>query len=75
MLRDFRISELRTLLNRVTPSIHRKNLVSNACTCDRTLSVITPRFMFVGENGTKTALKIESFAFFDNSRFMTTEWC
>ena len=23
--------------------------------------------------GTKTALKIESFAFFDNSRFMTTE--
>ena len=25
--------------------------------------------------GTKTALKIESFAFFDNSRFMTTEQC
>ena len=25
--------------------------------------------------GTKTALKIESFAFFDNSRFMTTELC
>ena len=25
--------------------------------------------------GTKTALKIESFPFFDNSRFMTTEWC
>ena len=34
-LRDFWISELRTLLNSVTPSILRKNLLSNACTCDR----------------------------------------
>ena len=31
-----------------------------------------PRFMTTGENGDKTALKIESFAFFDYSRFMTT---
>ena len=41
MLRDFRISELRTLLNSVTPSILRKNLISDACTSDRILSVIT----------------------------------
>ena len=34
-------SELRTLLNSVTPSILRKNLFSDACTCDRILSVIT----------------------------------
>ena len=25
--------------------------------------------------GIKIVLKIESFAFFDSSRFMTTEWC
>ena len=41
MLRDFRFSELRTLLNGAIPSILRKNLVLDACTCDRTLSVIT----------------------------------
>ena len=41
MLRDFRIPELRTLLNSVTPSILRKNLISDACTCDRILLVIT----------------------------------
>ena len=41
MLRDFRISELRTLLNSVTPSILCKKLISYACTCDRTLSFIT----------------------------------
>ena len=41
MLRDFPISELRTLLNSVTPSILRKNLISDACTYDRTFSVIT----------------------------------
>ena len=40
ILRDFRISELRTLLNSVTPSIFRKNLISDACTCDRSPSVI-----------------------------------
>ena len=37
MLKDFRISELRTLFNSVTPSILRKNLILDACTCDRTL--------------------------------------
>ena len=31
--------ELRTLLNSVTPSILRKNLISNACTRDRILSL------------------------------------
>ena len=75
MLKDFRISELRTLLNNVTPSIFRKNLILHACTCDRTLSVITQDSWSEVINGTKTALKIESFAFFDNSRFMTTEKC
>ena len=38
MLKDIRISELRTLLNSVTRSILRENLISDACTCDRTLS-------------------------------------
>ena len=47
-LRDFRISELRTLLNCVTPSILRKTLFLDACTCDRTLSVMT-----ISENGDK----------------------
>ena len=41
MFRDFRISELRTLLNCVTPSILCENLNSEACTCDYTLSIIT----------------------------------
>ena len=41
MLRDFQISELRTLLNSVTPSMFRKNLILDACTCDRTRLVIT----------------------------------
>ena len=51
MLREFRISELRTLLDSVAPSILRKNLVSDACTCDHTLLVI--RFMTISENGDK----------------------
>ena len=72
MLRDFRISELRILLNSVTHSILRKNLISDACTCDRILSVIIQAWPYV-RMGTKTALKIDSLAFFDNSRFMTTE--
>ena len=29
--------------------------------------------MTIGVNGSKTVLKIESYAFFDNSRFMKTE--
>ena len=41
MLRDFRISELRTLLNSVTSSTLGKNLISDPCICDHTLSVIT----------------------------------
>jgi len=41
IFRDFWISELRTLLKNVTPSILRKNLISEACTCDRILSVLT----------------------------------
>ena len=41
MSRDFWISELHTLLSSVTLSILRKKLISDACTCDRTLSVIT----------------------------------
>ena len=73
MLRDFWTSELRTLLNSVTPSIFRKNLISDACTCDRTLLVITQDSWPELIKGTKTALKIESFAFFDNSRYMITK--
>ena len=41
MFRDFRISELRPLFNIATLSILRKNLISDACTSERTLSVIT----------------------------------
>jgi len=39
MFRDFRISELLTLSNNVTPSIIRKILILNASTFDRILSV------------------------------------
>jgi len=41
MFRDFRISELRAFTNNATPSIFRKNLISDARTFDRILSVIT----------------------------------
>ena len=43
MLSDFRISELRTLFKycSVTPSIFRQKIILDACTCARTLLVIT----------------------------------
>ena len=41
MFIDFQISELRTMLDNVTLLIHLKNLISDACTCDRSLLVIT----------------------------------
>ena len=41
MPRNFWISELHTFFNSVTPLSLCKNLISNACTCDRNLSVIT----------------------------------
>ena len=53
MLRNFQISKLRSLLNSKTPSIFRKNLISDACVCDRTLSVITQKihhFMTISES-------------------------
>ena len=40
MLTDFQISELRTLLNNVTPSILCKNLILDACTCEHILLVM-----------------------------------
>jgi len=45
MFKDFLISELRTLSYNETPSVLSKNLISNACTCDRILSVIILRLM------------------------------
>jgi len=52
MFREFRILELRTLSNNVTPSILRKNLISEAYTCDRILSVRHYlRIMIIGEDG------------------------
>ena len=72
MLRDFRISELRTLVNSVIPSILRKNLIRTlafAIALLRSLPMIHDQVRM----RTKTVLKIVSFAFFDNSRFMTTE--
>ena len=62
MLRDFRISELSTLSGSVTPSILRKILISDACTCDRILSVITQDSWPHVRMGTKTVSKIGSFA-------------
>ena len=53
MLREFRISELLTLLNSATPSIINKNLILDACTCDRTLLGLCPRFTSIGENEDK----------------------
>ena len=59
MLRDFRISELCTLLNSVTPLIRRKKLISDASTWDRYLSVIIQDSWPLVRMGTKTVLKIE----------------
>ena len=81
MLRDFRISELRTLLNTVTPSILRKKLDSDACTCDRTLLVITTTFMTITENGDKIQFEnwelclFWQFAFHDNRTVQSSHYC
>ena len=40
MLRDFQIALLQSLLNIATPLIFCKNLISDTCIWDRTLSVI-----------------------------------
>ena len=62
-------------LNSVTPSIIRKNVISDACTYGRTLLVITQDLWPWMRMGIKTVLKNKRFAFFDNSRFMTAKPC
>ena len=67
MLRNFWISELRTLFNSATPLILCKQLISDACTCDCTFLIIT-QDSWLGlyvKMGTKTVLKIGSFSFFE----------
>ena len=74
MFIDFRVSERRNLLNTVTPSDFRKNRIIR--TLALVIAFIRYRFMTIlVRTGIKLGLKIESFAFFDNFRFMTTESC
>ena len=63
IFRVFRISVLRTLLNNVTSSILCGNVISDACTCDRILLLITQDSWPQIKMRTKTVLKIESFTF------------
>jgi len=64
MFRDFQISELCTLSNKVTLLIFCKYLISDACTCNRILLVITQDlYENCFENGER--------CYFDNSHFMT----
>ena len=79
MFRDFRTWRLRSLLNSVTTWMLRKNLISNACTYDRILSVTTQDSLV--RIGTKIVLKIESFAsfhkfsFHDNRIVQSSHYC
>ena len=63
ILKGFLISELRSLLNSVTPSILRKNLISDVGICDHSLSVVTQTSWPYVRMGTETISKIVSFAF------------
>jgi len=74
MFRDFRSSKLRTLLNNVAPSFFEKSHFGRLHLQSYSFGHY-PRLMTIGEDGAKTVLKIEIFAFFDNFRFMTTEYC
>ena len=73
MLRNFRISELQTLQNNSTSSILRRYLVSNACTCNRTLSVITQNSKNKWELGQKFFENWKICPFF--TILMTTKEC
>ena len=77
MLRDFRISELRAMLNSVTLLILCKNLRKKIVFLKLAL-VITffqsfPKIHDHMCEWAKICFEIESFAFLDNSRFMTTK--
>ena len=69
MLKDSRIAVLRTLLNIVTSLIFFHNLISDACICDRTLSVITQDSWPYVRMGSNIDLNAKIFVFFDSSRF------
>ena len=73
VVKNFWISKHVHLVNDVTPLILRINLILDACTCDRTLSIITQdsyhiKLQYV-RMGTKTVLKIENFAIFQQFSF------
>ena len=67
------ISQLRTLSRSVTPWTLRKKTISAICTWDSFLSVITQDSWLYVKIGTKTDLKTDNFAVFENSSFVTTE--
>ena len=75
--RDFRISRDVHFVNYVTALIFWRNLISDACTCDRTLSVITkfswPNGNAGGEKGLRMFQKLRTLLLFDNSHLTTTE--
>ena len=77
MSRDSRIAVLQSFSNIATPLIFRKNLIWDACICDRILSVITQHsWPYVRmETNIDSNTEWSCFAFFDSSRFQTTEWC
>ena len=66
---------------RATHLVKQRNSFDSVKTSFRTLALVIALFRSlpkihdhtVSENGAKTVMKIESFAFFDNSRFMTTK--
>ena len=74
--RDTQISRDAHLVN-VTFSIVWRNLILDACTCDRTFSAIMelsqPYRDTVGEKGQKLFQKLKALLFLDNSRLTATE--
>ena len=81
MLRDFRISELRALLNSVTPSILRKNLISDTSTNLWSHSFgHFSRFMTIDENGDKNCFEnwklclFRLFSFHDNQIVLSSHY-
>ena len=45
LLKDSQIAVLESLSNLITPLIFGKNLISDSCICDCTLSLITQRWL------------------------------
>ena len=73
MLRDTRIAVSRTLSNIATNLIFRKNQISDACICDRILSVIKQNHDH--RMGMNIDLNTKSFSFLDSYQFRTIKCC